>query len=193
MSDQLSLVNPSDGVDNVHLFGSISMLTIFLYVIIRYEISFPLELLILGVAFTAYLLLVFVSKKYWLYIRYIDWFITVPLLVYVVSEFGNRSFVLLLLPVIAMLLSGFIATFVSSRSAYNNLINLGFIFFIVFFILLVTSENTLPWPLLWVFFGSWALYGFVDRLEGPKDHWAYTALDIFNKPIFIVLLLLIIA
>jgi hypothetical protein len=193
MTDQTTVLNPSFGIDNVHLIGSITMLTFFLYVIIRYAFSFPVELLILGVAFVSYVILVFTSKKYWLPIRYIDWFITVPLLVYVVSEFGNRPFLLLVIPVFGMLISGFIATFFSSENVYNNIINIGFVFYIIFFLLLVTSENTLPWPLIWVFFGSWALYGFVDRLEGPKDHWAYTALDIFNKPIFIILLLLVIS
>jgi hypothetical protein len=174
--------------DYVHLFGGISMIGTALYVLNRYGTNFPIELVILVVAFVSYFLLTILPPNLWLKIRYLDWFITVPLLVYVVSEFGNRPYWMLVLPVLGMLLSGFLGT-INDKKYYNTLINLGFLFYGIFFLLLVTSENSLPWGLIWIFFGSWILYGFVDRIEGPKDHWAYTALDIFNKPLFIILLL----
>lgn len=167
------------------------MIVSLMYVLTRYSVTFPVELIILGVALFSYLLLTFSRKDTWIKIRYVDWFITVPLLVYVVSQFGTRPFLLLVLPVILMLGSGFLAVLLPKEN-YNKFINLGFIFYAIFFLLLVTSQNTLPWPFIWIFFGSWALYGFVDRLEGPNDNWAYTALDIFNKPIFIFILLTLI-
>lgn len=174
--------------DYIHLIGGMSMILTAFYVLSRYGTTFPIELIILGVAFVSYFLITIIPPSLWLKTRYLDWFITVPLLVYVVSEFGNRPYWMLVLPVIGMLLSGFLGV-LNPRKYYNMFINLGFIFYGLFFLLLVTSENTLPWGLIWIFFGSWILYGFVDRIEGPRDNWAYTALDIFNKPLFIILLL----
>jgi hypothetical protein len=186
------LLQPSRNIDMVHLFGGFTMLFTLVYVLDRYGTDYPLELVILAVAFVSYLTLSSLSPNIWLKIRYFDWFITVPLLVYVVSQYGSRPYWLLVSPVILMLGAGFMGVLGPGKN-YQSWINWGFLFYFVFFILLVTSNNTLPWPLIWIFFGSWALYGFVDRLEGPRDHWAYTVLDIFNKPIFIIFLLLAIA
>jgi hypothetical protein len=174
--------------DYVHFIGGASMLLTAMYILSRYGTQFPLELVILLVAFVSYFLITVLPPHLWLKVRYLDWFITVPLLVYVVSGFGNRSYWSLVFPVLGMLFSGFLGVIGSGKN-YSTLINIGFLFYVLFFLLLVTSDNTLPWPLIWIFFGSWGLYGFVDRLEGPRDHWAYTALDVFNKPLFIILLL----
>ena len=175
------------GYDVVHLVGALSMVLTLIYLLSRYGTTYPIELIILGVAFMAYLLLSSVSKKYWLRIRYYDWFITVPLLVYVVAQYGTVPFWALGGLAFLMLAAGFIGV-LGKKVNYNMLIVLGFIFYIAFYGLLLGSHNTLPWW-IYIFFFTWAIYGFVDRLEGPKDHWAYTALDILNKPVFIILLL----
>lgn len=176
------------GFDTVHLTGALAMASAAIYVLHRYGTTYPIELIILGVALTAYLVLTSVSRKYWLRVRYFDWFITVPLLVYVVAQYGSTPFWALGGAATAMLAAGFLAV-LGKSSNYNTFINIGFLAYALFFILLITSSNTLPWWLIYIFFGSWVLYGFVDRLEGPKDHWAYTVLDVINKPLFIIFLL----
>ena len=186
-----SLIEKDVGVEGIHLFGALSMISTFIYVLSRYGTTYPIELVILVVAFVSYLMLSSLPRNLWLTVRYYDWFITVPLLVYVVSQFGSRPYWMLAAPVLLMLGAGFMAV-LGPEVNYKTYINWGFVFFAVFFLLLITSENTLPWPLVWIFFGSWVLYGFVDRLKGPQDHWAYTLLDVFNKPIFIISLLAVI-
>lgn len=175
------------GFDTVHLTGALAMASTAIYVLNRYGTTYPIELIILGVALVAYLILTSVPRQYWLRVRYFDWFITVPLLVYVVAQYGSTPFWALGGAATAMLAAGFLAV-LGKKSDYNTFINLGFVAYAIFFILLITSGNTLPWWLL-AFFGIWGLYGFVDRLEGPRDHWAYTILDVVNKPLFIILLL----
>lgn len=176
------------GYDPVHLTGALTMISALVYVFQRYETSYPIELVILSVALVAYLLLSSLPKPLWLRIRYIDWFLTVPLLVYVVSKYGSAPFWLLALLVIGMLGSGYLAV-LGNKQSYSTWITLGFVFYLGFAGTLFGSNNSLPWWLIYPFFLSWGLYGFVDRIEGPRDHWAYTALDIINKPLFIALLL----
>lgn len=164
-----------------------AMLATALYVLSRYDTQYPIELVILGVAAVAYLAILSTQPSSWLMIRYIDWFITVPLLVYVVSTFDDRPFWILGLFASLMLLCGYIGVL---RGGSTTWWMFGFAAYIAFFVLLLTSHSTLPMWLLALFFGSWALYGLVDFVDAPYDNWAYTALDIFNKPIFIILLLL---
>lgn len=173
--------------DPVHLTGALAMAVGSIYVLSRYGTTHPIESVILGVAFVAYLLLTSLPRKYWLFIRYIDWFVTVPLLVYTVSAYGQVPYWVLAGLVLGMIGSGFLAI-LGKRKSYMGWINLGFLFYFGFLGALILSKNTLP-PWIYIFFGSWLLYGFVDRLEGPQDHWAYTALDTINKPLFIAVLL----
>lgn len=175
------------GYDGVHLFGAMTMSSTLLYVLSQFGTKYPIELVILGVAFTAYLLLSSIDKSYWLRVRYYDWFITVPLLVYVVAHYGNVPFWVIGGLAFLMLAAGFVGV-LGKKVNYNMLVLFGFAFYIAFYGVLLGSQNTLPWW-IYLFFLSWAIYGFVDRLEGPRDHWAYTALDILNKPVFIILLL----
>lgn len=183
----MEIENPI-GFDGVHLTGAVAMASTLFYVMSRYETTYPVELIILGVALVAYLMLSSLPAVYWLRIRYYDWFITVPLLVYVVSRYGEVPFWALGGSAFLMLGAGFLAILGSSRN-YNKFIALGFVFYALFFGLLALSNNTLPWWIIYPFFLSWGLYGLVDRLEGPRDNWTYTALDVFNKPLFIILLL----
>lgn len=187
MDSRVSPRTLETGYDPVHLTGALSMAAGSIYVLSRYSVNYPIESVILGVAFVAYLLLASLPKKYWLLIRYVDWFVTVPLLVYTISAYGQVPFWVLAGLVLGMIGSGFLAI-LGKTSAYKSWVTIGFLFFFAFFGALLLSKNSLP-PWIYVFFGSWVIYGFVDRLEGPQDHWAYTALDIFNKPLFIALLL----
>lgn len=185
----MSVVKPLrfTGYDAVHLTGATVMALTSLYLFSRYGTEYPIELIILGVAFICYILLSSVPNNYWLRVRYYDWFITVPLLVYVVSQYGSVPFWLLGGLAFLMLMAGFVGV-LGKEIDYNMFIVLGFVFFLIFYALLITSGNTLPWW-IYIFFFTWGIYGFVDRLEGPRDHWAYTVLDIINKPVFIILLL----
>jgi hypothetical protein len=173
--------------DAVHLTGALAMVTGAVYVLSRYGTTHPVESVILGVAFVAYLVLTIAPRKYWMLIRFVDWFVTVPLLLYTVSTFGTINYSVLAGLSIGMLGAGFLAVLGSKRN-YSALNTVGFLFYFGIIAALLLSSNTLP-PWIYIFFGSWALYGFVDRLEGPRDHWAYTALDVFNKPVFIAFLL----
>ena len=172
--------------DWIHVAGAMSMLATAVYVLSRYDTQYPIELVILGFAMVAYLAIRMSAPKDWLLIRYIDWFVTVPLLVYVVSTFGNRPYWALAVPVVLMLLFGYLGVL---QGGSRMLWLLGFAAYLVFFGLLATSTTTLPEWLILVFFATWALYGAVDFLDGPYDSWAYTALDVINKPLFIILLL----
>lgn len=187
MDNQVLLQNPETGYDSVHLSGALAMAVGSIYVLSRYSVGYPIESIILGVAFVAYLLLASLPRKYWLLVRYVDWFVTVPLLVYTISAYGQIPFWVLATLVLAMISSGFLAI-LGRSSSYKSWITIGFLFYAAFFGALLLSKNTLP-PWIYIFFGSWVIYGFVDRLEGPRDHWAYTALDVFNKPVFIAVLL----
>lgn len=174
--------------DPVHLAGALAMTATSVYVLNQYGTTYPIEIVILGVAAVAYFLLSSLPKYLWLRIRYVDWFITVPLLVYVISQYGSSvPFWVSGGLALAMLAAGFIAV-VNNKVNYNTFIIYGFLFYIGFMVAISLSNNILPWW-LYIFLGSWALYGFVDRLEGPRDHWAYTILDVINKPVFIILLL----
>jgi hypothetical protein len=176
------------GFDGVHLGGAVAMASTLIYILSRYNTTYPIEIIILGVAMVAYLTLSSLPKKYWLRIRYYDWFVTVPLLVYVVSQFGEIPYWAIGGAAFLMLAAGFLAI-LGKKADYNKFIYVGFLFYAIFFGLLAFSKNTLPWWIIYPFFLSWGLYGLVDRLEGPKDHWAYTILDVINKPVFIILLL----
>ena len=173
--------------DTVHFTGAMAMVAGFLYVFSRYDTTHPIESIILGVAFVAYILLTALPRKYWMLVRFIDWFITVPLLLYTVSKFGSVPFWVLAGLSIGMLGAGYLAILGNPKD-YMLFNSIGFLFYFALLASLLLSKNTLPsW--IYAFFGSWVLYGFVDRLEGPQDHWSYTALDILSKPIFIALLL----
>lgn len=162
------------------------MIAGFLYVLSRYKTAHPIELIILGVAAVSYLLLANIPPELWLQVRYIDWFITVPLLVYTVASTGDVPYWVSGSLAVGMLLMGYIA--ISDKKRYNQFILAGFVFYAAFFVTLLLSNLSVPrWFL--IFFASWAIYGVVDRLEGPRDHWAYTILDLVNKPVFIALLL----
>jgi len=187
MSKQLNDDMLQATLEPVHLGGAIAMAAGSIYVLSRYSTTYPVESVILGVAFVAYLLLASLPRKYWLLVRYIDWFVTVPLLVYTISSYGQVPFWVLATLVLGMIGSGFLAI-IGKPSSYRSWITVGFLFYFAFFGSLLLSKNTLP-PWIYLFFGSWAIYGFVDRLEGPQDHWAYTVLDVLNKPLFIALLL----
>jgi bacteriorhodopsin len=173
--------------DGVHLAGALAMVSGAIYVLGRYGIDHPVESVILGVAFVAYLILTISPKRYWMFIRFIDWFVTVPLLLYTVSTFGTVNYAVLAGLSVGMIAAGFLAI-LGSKKNYTLFNNIGFIFYFGVILALALSNNTLP-PWIYVFFGSWLIYGFVDRIEGPRDHWAYTALDVFNKPVFIFFLL----
>lgn len=173
--------------DPVHLSGALAMSATFIYVLSQYGTTYPIELVILSVAAVAYFLLSSLPKSLWLRIRYVDWFVTVPLLVYVISQYGSLPYWVSGALSLAMLAAGFIAV-VNNKVSYNWFIVYGFAFYIGFMISIWLANNSLPWW-IYIFLFTWALYGFVDRLEGPKDHWAYTLLDIINKPVFIILLL----
>lgn len=187
MNNQVPPQSLETGFDTVHLTGAFAMAVGSIYVLSRYSVNYPIESVILGVAFVAYLLLASLPRKNWLLIRYVDWFVTVPLLVYTISAYGQVPFWVLATLVLGMIGSGFLAI-LGKSSSYQFWITVGFLFYFAFFGALLLSKNTLP-PWIYIFFGSWVIYGFVDRLEGPQDHWAYTALDILNKPLFITLLL----
>jgi bacteriorhodopsin len=176
------------GFDPVHITGAVAMGGTLIYLLSEYKTKYPIELIILGVAMVAYLILSSVPKPFWLRVRYFDWFVTVPLLVYVVAQFGNVPYWAIGGAAALMLGAGFLAV-LGRKVDYNKFIALGFVFYAIFFALLAFSGNTLPWWIIYPFFLSWGLYGLVDRLEGPKDHWAYTVLDVVNKPLFIILLL----
>jgi hypothetical protein len=187
MSKETNSIGLPPKYDLVHFAGASAMAAGALYVFSRYDTAHPIETIILGVAFVSYLFLTSLPKKYWMLVRYIDWFVTVPLLLYTVSKYGQIPFWGLAGLSLGMIGAGYLS--ILGRAKNFMLLNtLGFMFYFGLIIALFLSKNTLPsW--IYIFFGSWFLYGFVDRLEGPQDHWSYTALDIFNKPIFIALLL----
>jgi bacteriorhodopsin len=66
------------------------------------------ELVILAVACVAYLFILISDPSQWLKLRYIDWFITVPLLVYAISTYNDAPFWLLASLATAMLFFGFL-------------------------------------------------------------------------------------
>lgn len=163
------------------------MLGTAIYVLSLQQTTQPVELVILAVACVAYLFILISDPSQWLKLRYVDWFITVPLLVQAISPYNDTPFWLLATLATIMLLSGFL-TVIKPTKQYWPQILLGFAAQIAFFVLLVTHWNTIPKWLI-IFFVSWFFYGVVEILEGPQDNQFQTALDVFNKPVFIISLL----
>lgn len=134
-------------------------------------------------------------------LRYLDWFLTTPLLLLtfwsIAKRFGwNRSFINLLIPNMLMIISGYQAEFSNNKFLFYiiSILSLLFIFYeirkITKFLYIVGFDTR---GLQYFFYLGWSFYGlnFIN-----KDYYSqqifYSLLDLINKVVYSIYLQIVI-
>lgn len=190
--------------------------TIFFFILIiksiatessKYESIFKAETAILGIAFTQYILTFTIENSNVLdknvnlfaqQLRYIDWLITTPLLLYTFWKLARTDgytggFQYLLIAVIIMIIAGMIAEFKNNNLFYW----IGCLAYVVIFIEIVrimnfysseTNKNENRKNLGWFFIFGWLIYPIAYFFNDNIKYILYSIADFINKGIYSIYL-----
>jgi bacteriorhodopsin len=139
-----------------------------------------LILLIAGVSYA----FITLYPQYEQFFRYLDWFVTTPLLLYafVLATGQGENLFPLLVADFVMLFTGFLARYVYRSGSMHNLlliVSFAALAYIVFETGRIATSLNSNIRFLYLFFLLWILYGFVFFLDNRNP--VYTGLDIVAK------------
>lgn len=175
----------------------------------KYEAVVKSEMAIISIAFTQYALTFIIensnvlekdSELFAQQLRYLDWLITTPLLLYtfwkLANVFGYESdFVLLVFADIIMILSGIVAEFTSNKnlaiiSYLIGMVAYGFIIWKVIDIMnfFKKEERMDAKNLGWFFILGWAIYPVAFLLPTEPKYILFSVADFINKGIYSIAL-----
>lgn len=175
----------------------------------KFESIIKAETAIISIAFTQYALTFIIensnvlekdSELFAQQLRYLDWLITTPLLLYTFWKLANvygyeSDFILLVFADIVMILTGIVAEFTSNRnlaiiSYLIGMVAYGIIIWKVIDIMnfFKREERTDAKNLGWFFILGWAIYPVAFLLPTEPKYILFSIADFINKGIYSIVL-----
>lgn len=175
----------------------------------KFEAIVKAETAIISIAFTQYALTFIIensnvlekdSELFAQQLRYLDWLITTPLLLYTFWKLANvygyeGDFILLLFADIVMILAGIVAEFTSNKtlaiiSYLVGMVAYGIIIWKVIDIMnfFKKDERTDEKNLGWFFILGWAIYPVAFILPNEPKYVLFSIADFINKGIYSIVL-----